>query len=377
MTTFTGTSGDDILPPMNSNDTGDDIFHGLAGDDQLSGGLGNDQLFGEDGNDTIQGGADNDIIYGGAGADYIDGGGGDDVIDGGTGNDTMIGNFGNDTYFVDSTGDTITEYSAMDGTDTIYSSVTYTMPHFVERLILTGTASINATGTEDADTLVGNAGSNVLKGAGGADFLSGGDGGDALFGGSGPDVLDGGAGNDVVYYNDSTVGVTVNLTTGIGIGGDAQGDTLMNIENVAGSNAVDSLTGNGLVNTLRGYAGNDVLTGMGGADTLWGDGGADKFVFTATTDSPVGVGADRIMDFTSSQGDKIDLHLIDANTVVAGDQAFTYIGSAAFGHHAGELHAIASGTDTLVEGDVNGDGVADFQIKLTGLPTLIATDFTL
>ncbi|MDR6292623.1 MULTISPECIES: calcium-binding protein [Inquilinus] len=358
MTTFTGTNGDDMLPTGSDPNGGDDIFFGLDGNDDLNMGIGNDQGFGGNGND------------------HIDGGGGDDYLDGGAGDDNMVGNFGDDTYIVDSIGDTVTEFSATDGIDTIYSSVTYTMPHFVDRLILTGSAAINATGTADADTLVGNTGDNILTGLAGTDFLSGGDGNDRLFGGLGPDVLDGGNGSDAVYYIDSTVGVTVSLVSGAGIGGTAQGDSLINIESLSGSSFADTLTGNSGANILRGNGGNDVLQGNGGQDVIGGDAGADRFVYAAITDSAVGVNADRILDFSSSQGDKIDLHLIDANTTVAGDQAFTFI-AGAFTHVAGQLHAIGSGADTLVEGDVNGDGTADFQIKLSGLPTLVAGDFIL
>jgi Ca2+-binding RTX toxin-like protein len=376
MTTFTGTSGDDILPPFNSNNSGDDIFQGLAGNDQVDAGGGNDLVYGGDGDDYVQGGGDDDTVYGGAGTDYMDGGGGDDYLDGGTGNDTMVGNFGDDTYIVDSAADVITEYTATDGVDTVYSSVTYTMPHYVDRLILTGSAAINATGTADADTLVGNTGDNILIGLAGTDFLSGGDGNDRLFGGAGPDTLDGGNGLDAAYYSDSTVGVTVSLASGIGLGGTAQHDTLINIENLSGSGYGDALTGNNGGNVIRGNGGNDVLQGNGGQDIIGGDAGADRFLYAATTDSAVGATADRILDFNSSQGDKIDLHLIDAKTTVAGDQAFTFI-TGAFTGVAGQLHAIGSGADTLVEGDVNGDGAADFQIKLSGLPTLVAGDFIL
>jgi Ca2+-binding RTX toxin-like protein len=358
MTTFTGTSGDDMLPTDGAPNGGDDFFFGLDGNDDLNMGIGNDQGFGGNGND------------------HIDGGGGDDYLDGGTGDDNLVGNFGDDTYIVDSIGDTVTEFSASDGIDTIYSSVTYTMPHFVDRLILTGSAAINATGTADADTLVGNTGDNILIGLAGTDFLSGGDGNDRLFGGAGPDTLDGGNGLDAAYYSDSTVGVTVSLASGIGLGGTAQHDTLINIENLSGSGYGDALTGSNGGNVIRGNAGNDVLQGNGGQDIIGGDAGADRFVYAATTDSAVGATADRILDFNSSQGDKIDLHLIDAKTTVAGDQAFTFI-TGAFTGVAGQLHAIGSGADTLVEGDVNGDGTADFQIKLSGLPTLVAGDFIL
>ncbi|WP_343714237.1 calcium-binding protein [Inquilinus sp.] len=358
MTTFTGTNGDDSLPLLGGDNSGNDVFNGLDGNDNLNCGIGDD------------------LAFGGAGADFIDGGGGDDVIDGGTGNDAMQGNFGDDTYFVDSAGDTVTEFSASDGTDTIYSSVSYTLPQFVERLILTGSAAINATGGDAADTLVGNAGANTLTGNGGADFLSGGDGNDVLRGGAGPDVLDGGNGSDTASYFSGSTGVAVSLATGKATGGEAQGDTLLAIENLSGSQGNDSLTGNGAANTLQGWNGNDTLSGGLGTDTLTGGGGADRFVYGAIADSAVGANADRITDFSHAQRDRIDLSAIDANTGLAGNQAFTFI-VGAFTHVAGQLHAVASGTDTLVEGDVNGDGAADFQIKLSGLPTMVAADFIL
>jgi Ca2+-binding RTX toxin-like protein len=325
MTTFTGTSGNDILPPNNADDSGDDIFHGLAGDDQLGGGSGNDLLYGEDGNDTIQGGADDDIAYGGAGIDYIDGGGGNDVIDGGAGADTMIGNFGDDTYYVDNAGDAITEYTATDGTDTIYASVSYTLPQYVERLILTGSAALNATGGGDADTLVGNAGANTLTGNAGADFLS-------------------------------------------GVGGNAQGDSYQNIENVNGSTANDTIIGDAAANALNGWAGKDTLTGGGGAD---------RFVFSSPAHSVVGSNADRITDFSHAQGDRIDLSGIDSNTNVVGDQAFTFIGNALYSGTAGELRFASSGGVTTIAGDRNGDGTSDFHVTLTGNLTLLAGDFVL
>jgi serralysin len=90
---------------------------------------------------------------------------------------------------------------------------------------------------------------------------------------------------------------------------------------------------------------------------------------------------DHILDFTSNV-DKIDLHLIDANTNVSGDQAFTFIGASAFDGHAGELRAVDSGLGYYnVEGDVNGDGIADFTIHVTmgttgpSLHPLVGTDF--
>ncbi len=82
-----------------------------------------------------------------------------------------------------------------------------------------------------------------------------------------------------------------------------------------------------------------MLRGGAGKDTLTGGIGGDRFVFAATGDSVTGANADRITDFSRAQGDRIDLSAIDANTGAAGNQAFTFIGSGAFTHHAGQLRA--------------------------------------
>jgi Ca2+-binding RTX toxin-like protein len=162
--------------------------------------------------------------------------------------------------------------------------------------------------------------------------------------------------------------VAINLATGTGAGGTAQGDTLVSIEGVFTGSGNDVLIGSAAANTLF---------GGGGRDTLAGGAGADRFVYGAVGDSAVGANADRITDFSHAQADHIDLHLIDADSTTAGDQAFHFIGTAAFGHHAGELRFAASGADTAVTGDVNGDGTADFQITLTGHVTPVAGVFVL
>ncbi|HEX8239873.1 MAG TPA: M10 family metallopeptidase C-terminal domain-containing protein, partial [Allosphingosinicella sp.] len=110
------------------------------------------------------------------------------------------------------------------------------------------------------------------------------------------------------------------------------------------------------------------------ADILTGGGGADSFRYKLVTDSSASA-TDHILDFTSGT-DKIDLSRIDANSGLAGDQAFSWIGSDAFTNVAGQLRAYQSGNDWFVEGDVNGDGAADLviQVSVTG-GAVSQTDF--
>lgn len=152
---------------------------------------------------------------------------------------------------------------------------------------------------------------------------------------------------------------------------------------IKGTSSSDTLVGSDFNDTIYGLDGSDLLTGLGGRDVLIGGKGADTFVYKALSDSKLGNSLhDVISGFTHGQ-DRIDLRLIDANTKTVGNQAFTFIGLQAFHKAAGELHAVVSdapGTindKTIVQGDVNGDGKADFEIVLTGLPTLTSTDFFL
>jgi VCBS repeat-containing protein len=311
--------------------------------------------------------------------------------------------------------------------------------------------SITITGANDlrlggsgADSLVGSSGVDTLNGGAGADTLVAGGGADLLNGGVGPDQLDGGAGIDTASYVGSTAGVNVNLATGAGSGGDAQGDVLTNIENIVGtpfndtltgdakdnilaggdgkdvldggagidtasyeivSSAVfadlatgkvknisgvgkdnlvnienltgsafnDGLTGNGGANVLKGGGGNDTLTGAGGADTLTGGSGADRYVFASLADTPTGA-RDTILDFSHADGDRIDLSAIDA-IIGKNDNAFTFV--SALTQVAGQLTATFTVDHYLVQGDVNGDGVADFAINVYSSTALTSGDFIL
>jgi Ca2+-binding RTX toxin-like protein len=222
-------------------------------------------------NNSLTGTPQQDVINGYAGNDTLAGLDGDDILDGGEGDDTLTGGAGADW---------------LDGGDGIdaASYATATAPVTVD--LTTGVNTGDAAGdqfsgievivgTRYADTLVGDAYGNVLLGGAGNDTLDG---------GIGADTLDGGAGVDTAGYTASWGGVEVNLTTGAGVYGEADGDILTGIENVTGSAYNDVLTGDGRANILNGGAGNDTLTGGGGADTLIGGTGDDTYLVDVATD---------------------------------------------------------------------------------------------
>ena len=185
------------------------------------------------------------------------------------------------------------------------------------------------------------AGSAATRSAGGAgnDALKGEAGDDVLAGGLGADTLVGGDGSDTASYQDSPLGVTIDLGTNQNRFGEAQGDILSGIENLAGSAMGDRLTGNIGADALSGAGGNDLLTGGSGADMLTGGAGADLFAYRAVGDSTVGAaGQHTIVDFNDLDGDKVDLRAIDADGNAGnGDQAFTFIGGDPFSGLAGQV----------------------------------------
>ena len=167
-------------------------------------------------------------------------------------------------------------------------------------------------GHDGADTLVGGESDDLFLGGKGDDRLEGGGGRDWIAGDAGADDLDGGEGEDTVSYLISKSGVTVTLRddgTGTASGGRAVGDTLRNLEHVAGSAHADVLTGNSGSNVLHGHDGADTLRGGGGADTLHGGTGADTLTGGGGDDLfrfDSGDGVDTITDFTDGE-DRIDL----------------------------------------------------------------------
>lgn len=152
--------------------------------------------------DIIRGTPGKDVLRGTQNDDTIEALGGNDTLDGKAGADRMIGGRGNDTYIVDNRRDQVIEKPG-EGLDTVKSSVDFSLsgrPN-IEKVILTGTASIDATGSNEANALFGNAGANLLKGAGGKDTLSGGAGKDRLDGGTGDDLMTGGGGVDRFVFS--------------------------------------------------------------------------------------------------------------------------------------------------------------------------------
>lgn len=356
--------GDDL------DGTGNGLNNGISGNSGaniLSGLDGDDSLGGEGGDDTLIGGSGNDFLYGGAGVDAMTGGIGDDV------------------YGVDDLGDTVVELDG-EGTDRVESAITWTLGDFLENLTLLDGAAINGTGNGLANTLIGNSLDNILNGGDGADLLQGGDGKDTLDGGADVDVLEGGLGSDTYYVTaGDTVteladqGTTDTVVSTISWVLETHVETLVLSGAAAidgtGNNAKNALVGNGAANVLSGLDGNDILIGGLGADTLIGGSGKDLFVFDqADLD---GSDVDVVSDFVSGSGDMLYLYGMDANSGLAGDQAFAFIGTAAFGNVAGELRYTVSGADLVLEADMDGDGTADFSLSMLNINSLVASDFLL
>ncbi|MGQ0674263.1 MAG: hypothetical protein ACT4N2_15490 [Hyphomicrobium sp.] len=195
----------------------------------------------------------------------------------------------------------------------------------------------------------------------------------------GLDLVDGGNGIDTYDAGGASDPVSIDLGAGTASGNGVGIDSITGFENARGGSSDDILFGSSLANSLFGNAGADVLKGFAGADRLSGGDDGDTFVFANRSDSTVNTASrDIILDFDASE-DRIDVHGIDANRTAgaAGNQDFTFIGNSAFSGVAGELRAVASGGNTIVSGDTNADGAADFAITLRGVHTLDAGDFIL
>lgn len=408
------------------HDTSRDVVVGGPGNDLVHGGPGTDILVGGAGNDTLSYGgmgADLDIsltrnstvsatghfvdslagfenVIGGSGVNRIEGNnvanmlngqygtdnflsglGGNDQLVGGTGRDSLNGGTGSDTAFY---------YRG------VFDPIRFTYTGLVLSLenpaINTGDArgdvwlSIeNISGTDTHDLIVGNIQANWLSGNQGNDRIFARGGNDTLVGGAGADHLDGGGGTDVASYAGAPAGVVASLIRSVINTGHASGDTFIFIENLIGSKYSDQLFGNMWANGLSGgtgndlffaYAGNDTLDGGLGIDRMHGGAGADRFLFRSVADS-YAAASDTIYDFALWEGDRVDLSSIDASTKLLGNQAFSFIGTAAFRGIAGDLRYVKATAGTYIYGDVNGDKLVDLKIHLDDQITLTRDNFVL
>jgi trimeric autotransporter adhesin len=188
----------------------------------------------------------------------------------------LRGGLGNDIYVVDSLSDVVFE-NANEGTDGVNASVSFTLSTGLENLTLLGSANINGTGNEGANSIVGNSGNNILSGGGADDVLVGGAGNDTLDGGTGSDSMVGGAGDDSYFVDAAGDAVTEASNEGIDTVNSSIGFSLVaNFENLTllGSANING-TGNEVTNTITGNSGNNTLNGGGGNDTILGGGGND------------------------------------------------------------------------------------------------------
>ena len=397
----------------------DDTLGGSQGDDTLEGGDGADFLFGRAGVDLIRGDAGADTIFGGDGDDTLNGGSGDDTLNGGIGNDSISGSSGNDAIDGAEGDDIIRGFenndviSGGDGHDSLFGGI-----H--DDTLYGGGGNDTLRGSRDDDALYGgdgddrlysdgdpsdgvDTGVNRLFGEAGNDTLIGEDGQDILDGGTGADSMNGGRGND--FYIVDNVADIVTETLAFSAGGGI--DTVRafidyvqptNIELVRLGNLTDTIsldaTGNDAPGTLVGNAGNNTLTGRGGndqingndgddvligntgRDTLVGGAGADTFIYSSISESRTGAAERDVINGFDRGADLIDLSAMDANLGAAGDAAFSFIGTTGFSGTAGELRLQGLGgpNAVLVEGDLRGDGVADFQI-FVNLTTVLGAEY--
>ncbi len=278
-----------------------------------------------------------DVLYGTHGNDTIIGLLGNDKIDGRDGNDDLNGGYGNDIIYG----------GAHD--DTLY-------------------------GEQNTDKLYGGTGNDYLDGGTGADYLSGGAGNDTYVVDNAADVVD-----DKGLASDNDV-VLIPLFMSYVLPRNVEDGELIGTHDgdIAGNSGSSELDGNSGDNALSGAAGaddlyggdgEDIISGGRGADKLAGGSGEDVFDFN-TGDTGRGAARDTITDFQTDI-DTLDLSGVDANSTLAEDQSFKLVSS--FSNFAGQLQLKAG----VLSGDVNGDGVADFQIRLLGVTSITADDLVL
>ncbi|MDD2462387.1 MAG: Calx-beta domain-containing protein [Desulfobulbus sp.] len=430
-----GNGGNDLLKGAAGNDVlnggdGNDVLDGGAGTDTLIGGLGNDTYKVDNAKDktieataagidtvnaslswslaaniekliltgtksingtgnglanTITGNSGANKLIGNGGNDVLNGGSGNDILNGGVGVDVLRGGRGNDTYFVDNGRDRTIEATAA-GIDTVNASLSWSLAANIEKLILTGTKSINGTGNGLANTITGNSGANKLIGNGGNDVLNGGSGNDILNGGAGVDVLRGGRGNDTYFVDngrDRTIEATaagidtVNASLSWSLAANVENLVLTGIKSIngTGNGLANAMTGNSGANKLVGNGGNDVLNGGKGNDTLNGGTGRDVFIFNTALDESANI--DTIVGFNATD-DTIRLDQTVFFKLSTGELASANFQASESGAAVDKNDYILYNTTTgalLYDTDGSGEGVAVQFATLSNKATITASDF--
>ncbi|WP_430417035.1 beta strand repeat-containing protein [Parasphingorhabdus sp.] len=320
-TTITGTTSADTIYGLDGNDTligngGDDILVGGTGEDMLDGGgdidmvsyagssggvtvdlesnsvsggdaagdtiVNFENVSGSDHNDILTGSDISNELFGGAGDDLLRGGDGGDLLDGGADFDTVSYTGSNLPVFVRLFNQTAFGGHAND--DTLVS---------IEGVI-GSSKNDDIIGSNIANILDGGDGDDIIMGFNGADTIHGGNGNDLIIGGAGGDNLDGSTDIDTLSYAGSTLGVFVRLFNNSVFGGDANGDTIANFENVIGSSNNDDIIGSNQANmldggdgddTINGFVGDDIIIGGAGGDNLDGGDGIDTLSYAGSASS--------------------------------------------------------------------------------------------
>jgi hypothetical protein len=256
----------------------------------------------------------------------------------------------------------------------------------VSDLVDLGGGNDKFTGGNNTDVVSDDLGNDTYTLGGGNDFFT--------WFAEGTDKVDGGAGTrDQLFFTSAPAGVHINLdsklVTLIGVTIAASTATcqtgslaVKGFEVVNGGTGDDFMAGGTGNEFFFGSGGHDWIHGGKGADTIGGGADSDRFFYFATTDSGVTKATrDTITDFQGAAqagGDLIDLEAIDADTTIAGNQAFaTPIGGNVPFTAAGQLRWVHQVGETIIQGDLNGDGAADFSIAVTGIQTFNAADFVL
>jgi Ca2+-binding RTX toxin-like protein len=326
--------------------------------------------------ENLTGSQGQDILVGDGGTNVLRGLGGRDALVGGGGADVMYGGTDHDTYYVNNASNIVWEYAG-EGGDAVFASVSYALPagSEIEQLNAAdyyGTAPINLTGNEFGNFMTGNAGDNIIDGGGGADNMSGSKGNDTYIVDNVGDSLFEHGDIYSTPENESEGFDTVLTSVSFDVGLYSEIEVLQ----ATGTNPL-VLIGSLDNNLIIGNDGSNLIDGSYGKDTLTGRGGPDHFQWSSINEIGwFNFDPDIVTDFKKSEGDLLRFDLIDADETVAGNQAFQFIGTAAF-TGPGQINWGTNGTDTFIQLNTNADPTVDGIIQVLGVHSVDASWFAL